>query len=481
MKRRRSVVRLLQAIALVLAFAATALRAAEWRDADIIGLTAVELRDRIAAGDLTAERATRAYLDRISAIDASGPHLNAVIEVNPDALAIARTLDERFSALGVVGPLHGVPVLLKANIDTADKLATSAGSLALARHHAAVDAPLVAQLRRAGAVILGKTNLSEWANFRASKATSGWSSVGGLTRNPYVLDRNPCGSSSGSAVAVAARLAPLAVGTETDGSIVCPSGINGIVGIKPTLGLISQRGIVPIAASQDTAGPMARTVAGAAMLLRAMRDGDAAPAAAASAARRSLAGLRIGVVRDFDGAGSEPAVESAFDAALGVLRGAGAELVDPVKLGIDSEIQAAELTVLLCEFKAGVARYLSGVTDGPSTLDAIVRFDNEHADEVMPYFGQDLLVEAAQAGGLDSDEYRDRRCRQHEAGPSADVRRLRRRAARCARGAHERTRVAHGSRQRRSVRRRELERCGDLGLSEHRRAGSTIGRAADRN
>ncbi len=257
----------------------------------------------LAAGRVSALRVTQAYLRRIAALDDSGPSLGAVIEVNPDAEAIARALDERFRSGTIVGPLHGVPVLVKANIDTADRMATSAGSLALAEHRARADADVVARLRAAGAVLLGKTNLSEWANFRSMASTSGWSSLGGQTRNPYVLDRNPCGSSSGSAVAVAARLAPLAVGTETDGSIVCPAAANGVVGIKPTIGTVSQRGIVPIAHSQDTAGPLARTVADAALLLSVLADpGAVAPPPTPVA---GVAGLRIGVVRDFHGAGGD--------------------------------------------------------------------------------------------------------------------------------------------------------------------------------
>ena len=249
-------------------------------DADIVALDALALRQEIAAGRVSALRVTQAYLRRIAALDDSGPSLGAVIEVNPDAEVIARALDERFRSGTIVGPLHGVPVLVKASIDTADQMATSAGSLALAEHRARADADVVARLRAAGAVLLGKANLSEWANFRSMASTSGWSSLGGQTRNPYVLDRNPCGSSSGSAVAVAARLAPLAVGTETDGSIVCPAATNGVVGIKPTIGTVSQRGIVPIAHSQDTAGPLARTVADAALLLAVLVD----PGALATAA-----------------------------------------------------------------------------------------------------------------------------------------------------------------------------------------------------
>ena len=249
--------------------AALPARAAAPSDSEIVGWDALTLRAELAAGRVSAEHVTQVFLRRIAALDDAGPTLNAVIEINPDALTIARRLD-RQRARGDLGPLHGVPVLIKANIDTADRMATSAGSVALKAHRAREDAVIVARLRAAGAVILGKTNLSEWANFRSTMSTSGWSSLGGQTRNPYVLDRNPCGSSSGSAVAVAARLAPLAVGTETDGSIVCPAGANGVVGVKPTFGAISQRGIVPLAQSLDTAGPFARSVAGAALLLRVL-------------------------------------------------------------------------------------------------------------------------------------------------------------------------------------------------------------------
>ncbi len=292
----------------------------ELADAQIVELTATELEAELAAGTLSAERVTRVFLDRIATLDDAGPKLAAVIELNPEAVAIARELDQKRRRGGPVGPLHGVPILLKANIDTADALATSAGSLALAGHHAAADAPLVARLRAAGAVILGKTNLSEWANFRATGSTSGWSSLGGQTRSPYVLDRNPCGSSSGSAVAVAARLAPLAVGTETDGSIVCPAAANGVVGVKPTLGLVSGGGIVPIAKSQDTAGPLARTVRDAALLLSVLAEPDASgrvialpeESTGAAASPASLAGVRIGVVRDYFGAGRDAACEAAF-------------------------------------------------------------------------------------------------------------------------------------------------------------------------
>jgi amidase len=390
-------------------------RVAEVADADVANLTAVELAQELAAGHLDAERVTRVFLERIAALDDAGPMLGAVIEVNPDALEIARDLDRRRASDGVIGPLHGVPVLLKANVDTADALATSAGSLALADHHAAADAPLVARLRAAGAVILGKTNLSEWANFRATRSTSGWSSLGGQTRNPYVLDRSPCGSSSGSAVAVAARLAPLAVGTETDGSIGCPAATNGVVGVKPTLGLVSAAGVVPIAKSQDTAGPIARTVGDAALLLGAMEEReppDAGPGRTVSRyplARPSLRAARIGVVRDYYGAGRDAATESAYDGALAALRRAGAELVDPLELGAGDSLDAAELAVLLHEFRVQIDEYLAAVRGGPGSLEELIEYDTVHAAEVMPFFAQDLLLAAHATEGLESPRYREAR------------------------------------------------------------------------
>lgn len=375
-------------------------------DRPLLDLDAVTLAAEIAAGRASAEQVTRAALARIAELDDAGPMLNAIIEINPDAIDVARELDRRFRAEGVVGPLHGLPVVLKANIDTADRMATSAGSLALADHRADADAELVVRLRAAGAVIVAKANLSEWANFRATRSSSGWSSLGGQTKNPYVLDRNPCGSSSGSAVAVAARLVPLAVGTETDGSIVCPSGVNGIVGIKPTQGTVSRRGIIPISATQDTAGPMARTVRGAALLLAAMQTVSLEPAAAASAvARDDLAGIRIGVVRDYGGAGQNGKLEAAFAGWLTMLETAGAELVDPIEVELPGSVRAAELEVLLYEFKAGLDDYLAAAGIEPKSLQALIEFDNEHADEVMPHFGQELFVAAAAHGGLEEPEY----------------------------------------------------------------------------
>jgi amidase len=369
-------------------------------DGEIVELSAVDLAAQIAAGHISAERATQVFLDRIAALDDAGPGLNAIIEVNPDALTIARSLDERFRSGGVVGPLHGVPVVVKANIDTADRLATSAGSLALANHHAKTDADVVAKLRASGAVILGKTNLSEWANFRSPRSTSGWSALGGQTRNPYVLDRNPCGSSSGSAVAVAARLAPLAVGTETDGSIVCPAGVNGVVGIKPTHGLVGGRGIVPIAPSQDTAGPLARTARDAALLLAAIA-GDAPDSESAVSGGPGLAGARLGVFRGY---GGDRQVDVAFADALASLRAAGAELADPIELPF-AGVREAELELLLYEFREHLGRYLAEVEHGPRSVDELIEFNDAHAADELAYFGQEWLFAAREHGGLDEPGY----------------------------------------------------------------------------
>jgi amidase len=370
-------------------------------DAEIVALDALELRTVLASGRVSALRVTQVYLHRIAALDDAGPTLGAVIEVNPDAEAIARSLDERLRSGGAVGPLHGVPVLVKANIDTADAMVTSAGSLALAEHRAPADAEVVTRLRAAGAVLLGKTNLSEWANFRSMKSTSGWSSLGGQTRNPYVLDRNPCGSSSGSAVAVAARLAPLAVGTETDGSIVCPAAANGVVGIKPTIGTVSQRGIVPIAHSQDTAGPMARTAGEAGLLLSVLAEaGDYQPKAF-----DDTTGLRVGVVRDFEGAGSDRAVEAGFAKALAWLERAGVVLVDPIRAALPKEAREAEFAILLAEFRADLDAYLAGVQRGPRTLIEVIAFNAEHEAEVMPYFGQELFLFARDDPGTAAPAY----------------------------------------------------------------------------
>jgi amidase len=361
------------------------------------------LREDLAAGRLTAEAVTRAVLDRIAALDDAGPRLNAIIEINPEAIEIARELDRRFARGGPVGVLHGVPVVVKANIDTADRMATSAGSVALADHHAAADAELVTLLREAGAIIIGKANLSEWANFRGIRSSSGWSSLGGQTHNPYVLDRSPCGSSSGSAVAVAARLVPLAVGTETIGSISCPSAVNGIVGIKPTHGSVSRRGIVPVAATFDVAGPMARTVKGAALLLGALQG--RAELAAAIEYRDDLTGVRIGVLRDYRGAGEAPRMEAAWQRSLATLEGAGAVLVDPIELALSPSVSQSALEVMLFEFKAGINAYLAESALSPGSLAELIEYNSTHAARVLPHFGQEYFAAAQQHGGLDDPAY----------------------------------------------------------------------------
>jgi amidase len=390
-------------------------RAFELEEYDIAALQSL-----MEEGDLTARELARYYLDRIAALDDAGPELNAIIEINPDALAIAAALDEERRSDGPRGPLHGIPVVLKANIDTGDDLTTTAGSLALAGHRAERDAFFVARLREAGAVILGKGNLSEWANFRSDHSSSGWSSEGRQTRHPHVLDRNPCGSSSGSAVAVSANLTVVAVGTETDGSVVCPSGATGIVGIKPTLGLLSRDGMIPIAHSQDTAGPMGRTVRDAAVLLAAMvaEDGDdpasrdfpeEVPDYVAALDERDLVGVRIGVQRDYYGAGGNAEVEASFEAAIDALRELGAEIVDPAEIGDREGMNSAEYEVLLYEFKADLGDYLveHGEPNGMRTLDDLIAFNKSNRGDVMPYFGQETFEAAAAKGPLTDEAYQE--------------------------------------------------------------------------
>jgi amidase len=384
----------------------------------MIDLTIPEMRQKLVEGELSARALVEAYLQRIEEIDRSGPALRSVIEVNPDALDIADGLDAERRSGSIRGPLHGIPILLKDNIDTGDRMMTTAGSLALAGAPASEDAAVAARLRAAGGVILGKANLSEWANFRSTRSVSGWSSRGGQTRNPYALDRNPCGSSSGSAVAVAAGLCAAAMGTETNGSIICPSHTNGVVGLKPTLGLISRTGIVPIAHSQDTAGPIARTVLDAAVLLGAMVGDD--PRDPASAAEEQLPedhdytrfldadglrGAHIGVARNFFG--SNLRVDRVMEAALAAMREAGAEIVDPVPLEMPPEVKDNQLEVLLYEFKADLNAYLAERRpECPvRSLADIIAFNEEHADRVMPYFGQELMVMAEAKGPLTDEAY----------------------------------------------------------------------------
>ncbi len=375
------------------------------------------LQESMHNGELTSRQLVQFYLDRIDALDRHGPELRAVLEINPEALAIADALDDERRTAGVRGPLHGIPVLLKANIDTGDGMTTSAGSLALADHRAPDDAFMVARLRDAGAIILGKTNLSEWANFRSTSSSSGWSSVGGQTRNPYQLRRNPCGSSSGSAVAVAASLVAVAVGTETDGSVICPASINGIVGIKPTLGLVSRDGIIPIAHSQDTAGPMARTVRDAAILLAAMAIAD--PADPASAQRSAvvpayadnldpsaLRGRRIGVLRTHSGAGNDQRVDDILGQSIARLEAQGAVIVDPIEIETEG-LGDAEYEVLLYEFKADLNDYLTASNAPVRSLQGIIEFNSANAERVMPIFGQEILELAEQKGPLTDADYRE--------------------------------------------------------------------------
>jgi amidase len=381
---------------------------------DLSETNIADLHDQMQRGEISAEELVNWYLDRVDAIDRSGPALNSMIEVNPDALDIARALDREWKSSGPRGPLHGIPVVLKANIDTADQMVTSAGSLALADHVSPEDAFLVKRLRNAGAVILGKANLSEWANFRSTRSSSGWSSVGGQTLNPYDTTRTPCGSSSGSAVAVAANLTVVAVGTETDGSVVCPSGINGIVGIKPTLGLVSRNGIVPIAHSQDTAGPMARSVRDAAILLTAMTGVDTEDAATADAeihhdysaslTADGLDGKRIGVIRSYYGAGSNPNVEELLEASIAALQEQGAEIVDDIEIETEG-MYDAENDVLLYEFKSDLNAYLAASGAPVTSLAEAIEFNDANAARVMPIFGQELFLEAEEKGPLNDEAY----------------------------------------------------------------------------
>lgn len=372
--------------------------------------TISDLQARMQSGGLSAEKIASLYLQRIEEIDRRGPFLNSVIEINPDALAIAKSLDDERKTKGPRGPLHGIPVLLKDNIHTADRMETTAGSLALVGAPKLPDAPLVSRLRAAGAVILGKTNLSEWANFRSTHSTSGWSGRGGQTKNPYALDRNPCGSSSGSGVAVSANLTMLAVGTETDGSVVCPSSMNGIVGIKPTLGLVSQGGIIPIAHTQDTAGPMARTVRDAAILLGVLAsDEHTSRDYTTFLDPNGLRGARIGVARQYFNIG--PTITAAMQDCIDAMKKAGAEIIDPTDLPHFETWRESEMTVLLYEFKSDLDRYLSrrAGTAGSGTIRSLadcIAFNQAHREREMPFFEQELMEQAQEKGTLDEKEYR---------------------------------------------------------------------------
>jgi amidase len=381
-------------------------------------VTVADLQQRMTSGKLTSRELTEAYLARMDEIDSGGPKLRAVIERNPDALAIADAMDVERKAGKLRGPMHGIPVLIKDNIDSADKMMTTAGSLALVGTPAPKDAFLVTRLRNAGAVVLGKTNLSEWANFRSSRSSSGWSGRGGQTRNPYLIDRNPCGSSSGTGSGISASLAAVGVGTETDGSIICPSSINGIVGLKPTIGLVSRSGIIPISVSQDTAGPMGRTVADVAVLLSVIAGEDAADAATAAGKGHietdytkflnptALKGARIGVARNL--AGFHPAADAAFDAAIKAIAAAGATIIDPANVPNLGKYDEAEMDVLLYEFKDGLNKYLAsrGATVTPKTLADLIAYNTRESAKEMPWFGQELFERAEKKGPITDAAYK---------------------------------------------------------------------------
>jgi len=382
--------------------------------------TTVEgLQEAMVKGTLTSRRIAELYLARIEALDRKGPTLASVIETNPDALSIADALDKERKEKGPRGPLHGIPVLIKDNIDTADKMMTTAGSLALVGPAPAKDAFIVERLRAAGAVILGKTNLSEWANFRSTRSVSGWSGRGGLVRNPYALDRNACGSSSGTGAAISANFAAVGVGTETDGSIICPSSTNGLVGIKPTVGLASRSGIVPISHTQDTPGPMARTVRDAALLLGALASADPQDKATSESAGKlpadfvagldagALKGKRLGVLRG-PFVGYSPKSDAVLEFALGKLKSLGAELVDPVELPHAGKYDAAEFEVLQYEFKTDLNAYLAGRPGLPvKTLADLIAFNDKNAEKEMPYFGQELFLECEKKGPLTEAKYKE--------------------------------------------------------------------------
>jgi amidase len=376
------------------------------------------LQQKMQQGVYTSRSITELYLKRIEQIDKAGPGLHAVIEVNPDALAIADQMDQERKAGKVRGPMHGIPVLVKDNIDTGDTMMTTAGSLALVGHKAAQDAFIIGQLRKAGAVLLGKTNLSEWANFRSTRSTSGWSSRGRQTKCPYILDRNPSGSSAGSGSGASANLCTVAIGTETDGSVVSPSSVNGLVGIKPTIGLLSRSGIIPISATQDTAGPMARTVQDAAILLGALTGVDEKdPVTKGSAGHvpgdytkfldlRGLQGKRIGIEKSY--LKGHEGVVALYNSAIATLKGQGATVVEVEIMKDINPLGKDEFVVLQYEFKDGLNRYLAGISGAglPKNLADIIAFNKQHADTVMPYFQQETLESSQAVGSLDSKEYK---------------------------------------------------------------------------
>jgi amidase len=399
---------------------------AEVKPFELDEITIPELQDGMKSGKFTARLLVEKYRGRIDEIDKRGPAVNAIIELNPDALSIADKLDQERKAKGPRGPLHGVPVVIKDNIATADRMMTTAGSLALVGSKPPKDSFVAQKLRAAGAVILGKTNLSEWANIRSSHSVSGWSGRGGLTKNPYALDRNACGSSSGTGAGISANLAAAGIGTETDGSIVCPSSSNGLAGIKPTVGLVSRGGIIPISHSQDGAGPMCRTVRDAAILLGALTGVDPDDAATATSAGKSrtdyaqycdpsgLKGARIGVARKYFG--FNDAVDALMEQALGVMKTQGATLVDPADIPTFGKFDESELLVFMYELKADLNAYLARLGPGAPvhTLQDIIEFNERNRQKEMPYFGQDLFLKAQEKGSLTEKEYVDAVAKNHQ-------------------------------------------------------------------
>jgi len=399
--------------------------ASEVKPFELDEITVPELQEGMNSGKFTARSLVERYTARIEEIDQHGPAVNAVIDLNPDAEAIAVTLDQERKAKGPRGPLHGIPVLIKDNIDTADRMMTTAGSLALLGSKPLKDSFVAQRLRAAGAVILGKTNLSEWANIRSSHSTSGWSGRGGLTKNPYALDRNPCGSSSGTGAGISANLAAIGIGTETDGSIVCPSSSNGLAGIKPTVGLVSRTGIVPISHSQDGAGPMCRTVRDAAILLSALTGVDPEDSATAASSGKSqtdyaqycdpngLRGARIGVARKYFG--FNDAVDTLMEQSLEGMKRQGATLIDPADIETFGKFDDSEMLIFLYELKADLNAYLARL--GPNaplrTLKDVIEFNDHNRQKEMPYFGQDLFIKAEAKGPLSEQAYLDALAKNH--------------------------------------------------------------------
>jgi amidase len=387
------------------------------KDFELEEITFAELQAGMQSGKWTARSLVKKYLDRIDEIDKHGPTLNSVIEINPDAMSIAESLDRERKEKGARGPLHGVPILIKDNIDTADRMMTTAGSLALVGSRPAQDSYVARKLREAGAVILGKTNLSEWANFRSSHSTSGWSGRGGQTKNAYALDRNPCGSSSGSGSSAAANLCAAAIGSETDGSVVCPSSANSLVGIKPTVGLIGRSGIIPISHNQDTAGPMARTVTDAAILLGALTGIDANDAMTKPSAGKSftdytqflnkdgLRGVRLGVARKYFG--FNDGVDKLLNDHIAQMKRVGAVIVDPADIPTSGKFDDSELEVLMYEFKADLNAYLGklGTSSQVHSLKDVIDFNEKNRDRELTYFGQDLLIKSQAKGPLTDKKY----------------------------------------------------------------------------